>query len=766
MNLAVNLRLAWRAAAGQGGARVSLFVRVLGVAFATLVLLLAVGADNALDSRSDRISWRSQWPASSEIFEDGRPDAWLQVNWLEDYYLEHQISRVWLAQLAPEAEVPPGLPRIPAPGEVFVSPALAGLIEADPAVLESRYGDTIAGTIGRDGLADAGELVAITGYAPEAMAGHGVPYRELPGGFYHAGTTALLRVVLIVGIAVLLFPIAMFIAAAARLNAQESDTRLAALRLAGADPGRVRWLVAMESMFSALPGVLLGLVLFFAVRPFGAQVEVDGARFYATDFRLTELSVLAMLLIPTVVVGASFLGLKNVDISPLGVMRQASERKVSPVGFFLLLVGFAALWYTLRVETEALLQTIGLVGSIGLIMLGVALVGTWAGRLLATLLVTRVRSAAGLLAFRRIIADPHTSFRTISGVTFAVFGGTLFLSLAAALEREVTIDNLMTGFRPEVIWTHYSERESGMPEGLPEGATAVAIGEWSGLLDTNEAIDEDEMYLPVELGGQYISVQQADCDLLARVLYMEGNCSGQIAVREGSGLAAGDSFVLEWMEPEVRIHIPADFHTFTATDFSGRVPDVVLPPATMEGIVYIGSNTIAVAPPAGVTQGTREYEQLRTSLIRTYPTGFIYEARQYDQNLMGPIATLKSLVYTGTFAAFALSGGTAAMVTAGGILARRRAFSLLRMSGCSLGVLRRTVMTESTLPLLLVSVISAGTAVAVSAMMIWRVGEGSVLPPPEFALPLLGGLVLGLALPLMTLPLLSSVTRTEQTRFD
>ncbi|MCK9518343.1 MAG: hypothetical protein M0R74_04845, partial [Dehalococcoidia bacterium] len=147
MNL-LNTSLAWRSAAGRRTARVSFFVRVLGVGFATLVLLLAASASDALHSRGDRVGWRTDVDMS---FVDGitPSDAWFQVSWNDDHYFEHAISHVRVVQRAPEAIVPPGLPRIPGEGEVFVSPALAKLIEADHEILGNRYGDTIAGTISR-----------------------------------------------------------------------------------------------------------------------------------------------------------------------------------------------------------------------------------------------------------------------------------------------------------------------------------------------------------------------------------------------------------------------------------------------------------------------------------------------------------------------------------------------------------------------------------------------------------------------------------------
>ena len=71
------------------------------------------------------------------------------------------IGRVLRPRCDDEFAVPPGLTRFPSPGEVFVSPALAELRGAEPALAE-RF-PVITGTIGRDGLLASNELSVIVG---------------------------------------------------------------------------------------------------------------------------------------------------------------------------------------------------------------------------------------------------------------------------------------------------------------------------------------------------------------------------------------------------------------------------------------------------------------------------------------------------------------------------------------------------------------------------------------------------------------------------
>lgn len=759
MKALLDARLAWRAVTGRDAARVSLFVRIIGVAMAALVLLLASTASDALDRRGDRITWRTDWdPYASDVHPG---NAWLQVGWDSDYYLEHEISRVRVASYSDEAPVPPGLPRVPEPGEAFVSPALARLIESDPEVLGPRYGN-VAGTITDDGLSDPGELVVIMGLqVPESpeFFGFGVLYQELPTGFRDSSVTVFMWVIVTLGVVVLLFPIALFIASAARLNAQESDARLAALRLAGASPSRVRWIVAWESVISAVPGALLGLGLFFLVRPLAAEVDFGGAAFFPSDFALNWMSVLVLFAIPVTVVAASFVGLRDVEISPLGVSRRAARKTVRPIGFAFLIPGFFLLWWALGPQNDSNFgRTVSLVASVLLILIGVALIGTWLGQAVARVLAARTRSGSALLAMRRIVGDPHGSFRTVSGVTFAVFAGTLFLSVSAALEREIEVRNV-SGLRDEVIRVNDFRSEplgTSSLTGAPDGTLEIKLTDGAGIVGD-----------PIE--GSYVRVYQGNCDEIARVVPVEGGCDGRIAVRSGTGLAPGD--VIDFWgrsqtEPEASVTVPTDIHIFDASGIGAWTPDIILPEGTIEGFDQIASSYTMVVPPSGVAPGDREFEQVRTAVARSYPWATVYYALENDRDTTSGLETLRSLVYAGTFAAFLLSGATAAMAVAGSIIARRHSFALLRMSGVSLGSLRKTVVTEATVPLALVSVVSAATAVAVSALVIARAGQGSVLPPPQFILPLVGGLVVGLLLPLMTLPLLDRVTATDRTRFD
>lgn len=227
------IRLAWRIAVlGRSTARATLAVRAAGIGLGVAILLLAASSGGALEARGDRAGWRDMGasvppPAST----DARTGAWevtdraMHVLTLSDRYDGEPLERVMVADLNDPGPVPPGLPAAPAPGEVFVSPALLERIEADPEGLLPRLGaGEVTGIIGADGLVAPDELVAIIGAHEGDLPRAGLYFDELPRGADAAPSmTVFLRILAIVGAVVLLAPVALFIAAAARLDAQQGE---------------------------------------------------------------------------------------------------------------------------------------------------------------------------------------------------------------------------------------------------------------------------------------------------------------------------------------------------------------------------------------------------------------------------------------------------------------------------------------------------------------------------------------------------------------
>lgn len=104
---------------------------------------------------------------------------------------------------------------------------------------------------------------------------------------------------------------------------------------------------------------------------------------------------------------------------------------------------------------------------------------------------------------------------------------------------------------------------------------------------------------------------------------------------------------------------------------------------------------------------------------------------------------------------------------AGGLGERKRPFSLLRLTGVPLGVLRRVVTLESALPLLIVAVISIAVGLVSAALYLnSQVGIAFRMPGVTYWGTVLAGLVASLAIIVSTFPILNRITGPEVARSD
>jgi ABC-type antimicrobial peptide transport system permease subunit len=116
-----------------------------------------------------------------------------------------------------------------------------------------------------------------------------------------------------------------------------------------------------------------------------------------------------------------------------------------------------------------------------------------------------------------------------------------------------------------------------------------------------------------------------------------------------------------------------------------------------------------------------------------------------------------------------VAGCGLAVAISGSMVERKRAFTLLRVSGTGVGTLYRAVLLETMLPLIAASVVAAGVGVAVAypvARALAPDRHGVVLPHPSFYLTLTGGLVVSMAILSACLPILGRITATQNARFE
>ncbi len=323
--IGLGLRLATRGRA----AAVRLAVISVGVGVGVALLVGALSVEPAIRMRMGREAPRS----GSGLH--GRPagaDASALLRAVNrNPYRGQEVVTISVAGMGDTPPVPPGFPRLPRPGEVFASSALAALLDhPNGELLRDRFPGTVTALLGEDALVYPGELVAAVGWEPEALLSTGqasvlteVPTRPTPG----PPLPPLQRLAVAVGSAGVLLPIVVFIGVMTRLGAAQREHRLAAIRLAGATPSQVRILAAVEAALAGGLGSVLGLGLFLVLRPFAAVGVVGGLRWYPQDLGPSlGMAVVLVLAVPLAAAAGAALSLRGVVTSPLGVARQARRR--------------------------------------------------------------------------------------------------------------------------------------------------------------------------------------------------------------------------------------------------------------------------------------------------------------------------------------------------------------------------------------------------------------------------------------------------------
>ena len=426
--------LTWRLT--RAGGRTGLLATGLAVAAAavsTTLLLLCVAMNLGFQHRADRTDWRNP-------VESSRPVAVEAVG--TTFTGGAPVTVVDVARLPGRAApAPPGLGRFPAPGELWVSPALSALLDRLPADRHPVPG-TPTGTLGRAALAHPGELVAVIGHRPgdpvvtaerapdPRRAGDIVsPTRvaSFTGAPLTDGTGRMYESLARVATVLVIVPLLVLAASAARLSVSRRDQRLAALRLIGATPGRVAAMTAAEALLTGAAGALLGAVGYAVLLPPVASLPLAGGAWYPADLWIGALPLPAVMAgVVALVVVSALAGLRQVVVGPLGVARRSRSRGASVVRavvFVAVVAGYG--WISKEYGSDDSLALYAFAA----VFLALAVIGPWVVRLLGRIVTALAKRPATLLAGRRLLDDPKAAWRIVSGLTLAGFVAGFFALL-------------------------------------------------------------------------------------------------------------------------------------------------------------------------------------------------------------------------------------------------------------------------------------------------------------------------------------------------
>jgi hypothetical protein len=710
MSILLGIRIAF------AGGRESLARNALmaaGVAVGVMLLLFTLTAMPVLQRHIDRLAWHRTTALSPPTAPD--PALWLA---LTDRYAGREVIRVHVAALGPRPPVPPGVDRLPGPGEVVVSPALAELMRTVPDdQLRDRFPGQVIGTIGPDGLIAPAELVGIVGRTPEELrdTDGAVEIRgiEQPGkrislyGFYRVLIS--LVAVLIVG------PVVVFVAMVTRIGAARREHRFTAIRLAGATRLQTAALAATETAAAAIAGTVLGLLGFLAARSTAASHVTlgHGIPIFVEDLVAPVRQMLLVLVaVPVLAVATTLVALHRVHISPLGAHRR--ERRRSPQDWRLvpLVAGIVGVWYAEKVQSDpayvdsTLIRWVGNLSPLS-ILVGLVLAGPLVCFWISRGLARSSGRATTLIAARRIAADPYTTSYAVSGVALATFVATM-LGLVAAAERPVGADRRASLHRG-VVAVHTL--------GAPEASLAP-------LMSSDAVVARSGP-------GQLVVVGCAD---LARV----------------SDVTCPLPTSLDGPDPQPATELFVVPNQFGPAGFTEPGPEAARLPVQT---VFVPTDGTLAAEERVRTLAAIAVPSARTE------TGDELAARTTEEFAWVDGVLPPAMAFVLLVAACSLT-----VATVSGLMERRRPFALLRASGVRLGELRSIMLLETGLPLVITALGGMGTSMLVMYMI--TPAEEWGLPDARFFAGLGLAVVAALAVSSLALPLMDVATRHDSARFE
>jgi cell division protein FtsX len=757
------IRLGLRLALADGRrSAISVALTAAAVAIGTAILLFAISFQHALADRDSRQAWRQPLESTA-----AQPRLLMAV--LDDRYSGQPFLRVLVAPVTADAPAPPGMTKLPGPGEAFVSPAIADLLAHTPAdQLEPRIG-RVVGTIGPAGLRSPQELVAVIGEDPGRLAAEkATPVDSFRVDSLPPDLPPIAILILVIAVVGALVPVAVFVATATRMAAARREQRLAALRLVGATPSQVAGLAIVEALLYTAIGAPAGVALFYVARPWVALIPLDGATWWPEAIvPPIGQAILLLALVQVVGAAAALIGMRRLSVSPLGVQQRVTPPAPRFWRIVPTLVGMAALLVgvTQFRGSTSLGSMVVLGGSFATIIGGIVFAGPWLTVVVGRVLGRIARGPSTLLAARRLSDDPRGSFGSIAGVIMAVFVASVFFSFAAYA-------NLAAG-----SWDAQLRSGEVMAVMPSESSAAAGASRLESIPGVVSVLPIREALLDGSAGVAYASWVVPCTQLLAAVDIAGASCgSGSIHTTALEGVPAG-SYIVSTIDgsgnlvkasagmfPEIRIDASAVGLLSTAfpAGLNGLPAVIIEPSALGPGVEDLPFKRLYVA-----TDGTAAAaERVRAAIQAVDPMALV--ALAGDPLDKAPqFAEVARIVGLGLIGSLALAGCSLAVATTTGLLQRRRQFALLRAAGMPISRLRALVLLQAGVPLLAVSAVSVLLGVVVAQGVLRVAGVESAPLPDVSLLAVLGAsLLVAMGVVVATLPAADRLTRPQSLRSE
>ncbi|MFC0526216.1 FtsX-like permease family protein [Phytohabitans kaempferiae] len=736
------IRLGLRLALASGReAVVRLAVIAVAVALGVGLLLAALAGINAVNAQNSRYAWLNSGLVEQPTGPRAADPIWWALR--DDVFHGDRIGRLDVATTGPDAPALPGITHVPGPGEYFASPALSELLRTHPAVeLADRFPGREVGTIGDAALPSPDSLLIVVGRTPDEVS-------QVRGATQVASVlttdpsecdrcvigigTEGISVVLGVVAGALIVPVLILIGTATRLAAARREQRFAAMRLVGATPRQISVISAVESTVAAVTGAVAGIGLFFAFRSALAMIPFTGERFYPGDLSLGLVEVLLVVLgVPLGAAVVARFALRRVQISPLGVTRRVTPRPPQAWRLILLVAGVAELLYFVgRRPGTTNGQIMAYMSGFVLIMIGLVVAGPWLTLVGSRILARRARHAAAIIAGRRLADNPQAGFRAVSGLMLALFVTSVATGVMTTMVAErgaPRSGSVMGSVLSHTFWPEDGDAPSvaQIPAGLASVPGVVAIQPVYANPQQRSTPDNPD-WLPglIRCADLARSPELGRCAPGADVAYVYTDLVG---LRRASD------------DPPVWSAAPVEAASVQALPL-------------LSVVVETDGSTAAI-------------ERSRTLLEAAFPnTRFPSTVAELEGDFRRTLVQWQQLANVVIVASLAIAGCSLAVSVVGGLTERKRPFSMLRLTGVRIGLLRRVVVLESAVPMLFVAVLAIGMGFLAAQLFLTSQLDYTLRAPGVgYYAAVSAGLVASLAIIASTLPLLRRITGPETAR--
>ncbi|MCX4691267.1 FtsX-like permease family protein [Streptomyces sp. NBC_01408] len=711
----------------------------VGVGLGVALLLISTAIPGAFTARGERGDARSTLGAPTAE-QPGRDT--LLVTRVGQTYHGQDIGGLIVYAEGPDAPVPPGLTRIPGPGEMAVSPALDELMKSSEGkLLRARFDGKITEVIGDAGLTGPGELLLYLGndQLPSAMDVKGSLRADRITGFAdpvdEQPLDPVLMLLVVLTFVALLMPVAVFIAAAVRFGGERRDRRLAALRLVGADGRMVRRIAAGEALAGSLVGLGLGVGFFLIGRQLVGGISLQQRSVFPADLDPAPwLAVLVAAAVPAAAVAVTLFALRGVVIEPLGVVRtSAPARRRIWWRLLLPLCGVALLTPLMGRGTEhGQFNQWQVSAGVVLLLVGITALLPW----LLERFVGRMSGGpvSWQLAVRRLQVSSGTAARLVNGIAVAVAGAIALQMLFAGVEGDYATETGQDPSRAAVSVLLRSGTEAKVD------SLAEQISRTEGVVQAVPLISVPAAH-QVPAGEERISVTVGTCAALAEVAVLDSCRDGDAFVLTGAPLGttggygdtarpgdrlfagnindlAGNEVVMGKAVPWT---LPAGARTVASReDPTGQLRTglLVTPAAAPKEVGFHQNAQIFVQFDDAVPDAL---ERVRTATFRADPFATAMTLKATEQ--AAGYSTIRTGLFFGATGVLILIGSSLLVSQLEQLRERKKLLSALVAFGTKRSTLSLSVLWQTALPIGLGLGLAAGVGVGLGSVLMRMAGR-------------------------------------------